>query len=79
MGLDDLHDTVDHFRSGHDLLRQREHRPELIGGSEEVGVVHRRDEKRLGQDQADLLQDIKLLVKRKLPRNIRVCRVGYSG
>src|SRR6266851_4355030 len=41
----DLHNSVDYSRPRHDLLRQREHRPNFKEGSEEVGVVHHRDGK----------------------------------
>src|SRR5712671_270325 len=41
----DLHNSVDYSRPRHDLVRQREHRPDFKEGSEEVGVVHHRDGK----------------------------------
>jgi hypothetical protein len=46
MGTGNLHDTVDQSWAPYHLLRQREQRPDLIGGSEEIGVVHHRDRKR---------------------------------
>src|SRR5258705_4003476 len=41
----DLNNSVDYSRPRHDLLRQREHRPNFKEGTEEVGVVHHRDGK----------------------------------
>src|SRR5260370_33249673 len=39
----DLHNSVDYSRPRHNLLRQREHRPDFKEGSEKIGVVHHRD------------------------------------
>src|ERR1700680_4071502 len=84
VGPGDLHDTVDHSRSCHDPLWQREHRPELGGNSEEVGVVHRRDEKRLGDARRPVRRrrfrpTLDYCVEPGDPRPIDLDRVAVPG
>ena len=84
VGADDLHDTVDHSRPCHDLLRQREQRPELGAGSEEVGVVHHRNEKRLGDARRRVCRlrfrpNLDQRVEPGDPRPIDLDRVAVPG
>ena len=52
MGTGNLHHTVDQSWPPYHLLRQREQRPDLIGGSEEIGVVRGDDNgHRLGNER----------------------------
>src|SRR5258708_38302485 len=47
----DLHNSVDYSRPRHNLLRQREHRPDFKEGSEKIGVVHHRYSSRVGDSR----------------------------
>jgi hypothetical protein len=53
MSTGNLHHAVDQSWPSHHLLGQREQRPDLIGGAEEIGVVHHRDRKRRHAELSD--------------------------